>query len=55
MNIPIQIPLEVCQNSKILNISDPVLDTTLKVPMHITFKYTLFSLYRIKYLIYQWS
>ncbi len=34
------IPLEVCQNSKILDISDPVLDTTLKVPMHMSFKYT---------------
>jgi len=32
--------LEVCESSKVLDISDPVLDTDMKVPMHMVFKYT---------------
>ena len=32
--------LEVCESSEVLDISDPVLDTDMKVPMHMVFKYT---------------
>lgn len=32
--------LEVCESSKVLDISNPVLDTDRKVPMHMVFEYT---------------
>lgn len=31
--------LEVCEKEKVLDISDPVLDTDMKIPMHMVFKY----------------
>lgn len=34
------LPLEVCEKEKILDISNPVLNTDMKVPMHMVFKYT---------------
>lgn len=32
--------IEVCESSKVLDISSPVLDTDMKVPMHMVFEYT---------------
>ncbi len=34
------LPLEVCEKEKVLDISDPVLDTDMKVPLHMVFEYT---------------
>lgn len=34
------VPLEVCEKEKILDTSNPVLDTDMKVPMHMVFEYT---------------
>lgn len=34
------LPLEVCEKEKILDTSNPVLDTDMKVPMHMVFEYT---------------